>query len=236
MNLKSLSKCRLFKSPAVWQNHALHLVSFSLFFALADCQGQGTLITFDGQPPGTDVSVQQYLEWPMVFKPINAGDRFGRNGGGGLSLSGYPYNGTAYLQTALGDSLMFSRSDSAVFNLLSADLAEYSTVFSGVPQTVQFIGYRPDGSIVTTDFTTDGIIDGIDLLDDFQTFTFGAEFTGLTRVEVPGYGWSLDNLVVSVPEPGTVELGLLGSALFALRRFTKWFRPSITLIFRAGVR
>jgi len=131
---------------------------------------------------------------------------------------------------------MFSRSDSAVFNLLSVDLAEYSTVFSGVPQTVQFIGYRPDGSIVTTDFTTDGIIDGIGPLDDFQTFTFGAEFTGLTRVEVPGYGWSLDNLVVSVPEPGTVELGLLGSALFTLRRFTKWFRPRITVFFRAGVR
>ena len=131
---------------------------------------------------------------------------------------------------------MFSRSDSAVFNLLSVDLAEYSTVFSGVPQTVQFIGYRLDGSIVTTDFTTDGIIDGIGPLDDFQTFTFGAEFTGLTRVEVPGYGWSLDNLVVSVPEPGTVELGLLGSALFTLRRFTIWFRPSITVIFRDGVR
>gem|GEM_PF-4220466 len=51
-----------------------------------------------------------------------------------------------------------------------------------------------------------------------------AGWVGLTRVEVPGFGWSLDNLVVphpsGIPEPATPVLWLLGAAAL-------WgFRPS----------
>ena len=99
--------------------------------------------------------------------------------------------------------------------MLSVDLAEFSTTVTNT--TVRFTGYRFDGSTVTTDLTTDGIIDGTGPLADFQTFQFGPEWSGLSRVEIPTYGWSLDNLVVSIPEPGTWALLVLGGALAGCR-------------------
>jgi MprA protease rhombosortase-interaction domain-containing protein len=119
----------------------------------------------------------------------------------------------------VGESLKFISTDASLFGLVSVDLAEYSTAFQS-PATVHFVGYRPDGSTVTTDLTTDGIIDGTGPLQDFQTFNFQG-FTGLCRVEIPTYGWSLDNLEVSygIPEPASAALLLIGGLLvYALRR------------------
>jgi hypothetical protein len=56
---------------------------------------------------------------------------------------------------------------------------------------------------------------------NFQTFYFGPEFSGLTRVEIPSYGWSLDNLYVSVPEPGTFALMILGMGTVVVLRFKR---------------
>jgi len=125
------------------------------------------------------------------------------------------------LQALLGSDLMIRLSSGSPFNLMSVDLAEYSTV---VPDavTVHFVGYRFDGSIVTQDFTTDGIIDGTGPGVDFETFHFGPEFSNLSRVEIPTFGWSLDNLVV-VPEPGTWSLIILGAGV-------------ATILFRRGRR
>jgi hypothetical protein len=73
---------------------------------------------------------------------------------------------------------------------------------------------------MTRDITTDGIIDGTGPLADFQTFDFAhfPQFSGLSQVEIPTSLWSLDNLVVTIPEPGS---GLLccagGLALWLLR-------------------
>ena len=153
----------------------------------------------------------------MWFRPLGVvepGNGFIRQGG---SFSIYPENGTPYIQTALGDSLVFSFTNGDLFDLLSVDLAEYSTVVPDAA-TVRFTGYRSDGSTVTRDFTTDGIIDGTGPLADFQTFAFTG-FTGLTRVEVPGFGWSLDNLrVTPVPEPATGALLLAGGVAVWFRR------------------
>jgi hypothetical protein len=113
---------------------------------------------------------------------------------------------------------MFSLTNGSLFGLVSVDLAEYSTGFTE-PVTVHFLGYRLDGSTVTADLTTDGIIDGTGPLPDFQTLYFGPEFTGLTRVEIPTWGWSLDNLFVSVPEPGTWAILTLGSLLLGAMGF-----------------
>lgn len=204
-------------------------VGVAVFVSFAErSYGQGTLqpvhITFDGappQPPGSVYSIQQYYESGISFTPL--GSSFGRAGGGIPQL---PENGTAYLQAALTQSLMFGFTNGDVFNLDSVDLAEYSTV---VPDavSVDFVGWRHDGTVVGVRLTTDGVIDGTGPLADFQTFTFGKEFTDLDRVAIPTYGWSLDNLMVSrhVPEPATCGLLLLGGLAFlARRRFKSHWR------------
>ena len=100
------------------------------------------------------------------------------------------------------------------------DLAEFSTLYP-YPQTVQFIGYKADGSSVTAEFTTDGVIDGTGPLADFQTFYFGSQFADLVRFEVPTYGYAMDNLVFFdvVPEPGAGQLLILGGAVAAVLSF-----------------
>jgi len=202
------------------------LAALAPFFALTQCTGQGTFtrITFDGPPliaPGTGRIVQQYYESGISFTPINPNAPFAgfaRYGMPTANTSAWPDNGTAFLDAPLGASLQFSAMNGSLFSLVSVDLAEYATTFAE-PLTVQFVGYMPDGSTVMTNFVTDGIIDGIGPLADFQTFHFGLEFSGLRRVEVPTIGWSLDNLALwrDVPEPGTGALLGLAAALLGVR-------------------
>jgi len=201
--------------------HWIELVVFALVCVLAPCYGQGTFtwITFDGPPvipPGTSKIVQQYYEAGISFTPIDPNAPFAgfiRSGGGRPST---PENGTAYLQADVAASLKFSAMNGFLLELLAVDLAEYSTLFQQ-PLAVRFVGYKPDGSTVTTNLVTDGIIDGTGPVADFQTFTFGPEFSGLTRVEIPTVLWSLDNLRLFVPEPGTGALVLVGTAVLAGR-------------------
>jgi hypothetical protein len=149
----------------------------------------------------------------MSFTPIGSTGFVRRGGGRDI----FAENGTTYLQAALGSTLMFSFTNGTFFDMLSVDLAEFSITVTNT--TVRFVGYRHDGSIVTTDLTTDGIIDGTGPLADFQTFYFGPEFSSLTRVEIPTYGWSLDNLVVAIPEPSAWALLLLGGVFVWALRF-----------------
>jgi len=205
------------KQSSISRQHQSLLAGACLTVILAtDLTAQGLLsIGFEGppvQPAGTEYGVTEYFEAGMWFKPVNPYEQFGRNGG---SVVGAAENGTTYLKTALGDSLSFGFTDESLFDLVAVDLAEYSTVLSD-PVTVQFIGYFADGSTILQGFTTDGVIDGTGPLADFQTFYFSAGWVGLTRVEVPGFGWSLDNLVVrhpsGIPEPSALALWLLGAA------------------------
>lgn len=178
---------------------------------------------FEGPPflqPQDSIFVQEYYESGAWFRPIGVvgpGYGFSRVRSGSLTD---PDNGTAYLRAALGDSLLFSFLDGSAFTLLSVDLGEYSTG-QAEPLVVRLVGYRQDGSTLTTDLTTDGIIDGTGPLADFETFQFGPEWSGLARVEIPTDGWSLDNLVVSIPEPGTWALLILGGILFGWRCFRR---------------
>lgn len=140
----------------------------------------------------------------MLFDPIPA-DIIGRTGSG---IPGLPDNGTAYLD---GGSLMCRFLDDSLFNLISVDLAGYSTV---VPDgIVRFTGYQSGGATVIADFAVNGIV--------FQTFFFGPEFSNLMRLEVSTEdAWSLDNLAVfQIPEPVSGSLLVAGGLLFyAFRR------------------
>ncbi|HEY2082863.1 MAG TPA: hypothetical protein VGI88_08760 [Verrucomicrobiae bacterium] len=153
---------------------------------------QGALhITFDEPPTqarGTGYEVTYYYEAGMVFTPETntPGSQFIRIGGG---ISGMPEDGTAYLQEGTG--LIFSFTNGLSFSLISVDLAGYSDVVPDL--SIDFVGYKSDGSIVTNSFSGSGI--------DFETYNFGPEFTNLTRVEVFGDSWSLDNLVVQPCPP-----------------------------------
>ncbi len=163
---------------------ALALMALSPLISL----GQGTLhITFDGPPyqvPGSGVLVQQYSEQGMSFEPIPGTDGFVRTWTN--MPSEWPNNGTPYLQATAGDSLMFSMQNNSLFGVVSVDLARATIGFPDY--TVIFVGYRSDGSTVSTSFS------GTDI--NFQTHYFGSEWLfGLTRVEIPSNTWSLDNLV-----------------------------------------
>ncbi len=193
------------------------LVGSPLVLAL---HGQGTLeyrVTFDGPPyiaPGTSRLVDSYSERGKVFQPIGGADtenRLGRSGGG---VAGLPENYSTYLVAPAFASLQVAALDGSSFGVVSVDLAEYSTLYD-YPSTIPFVGFRSDGSIVQTSFTTDGIIDGTGPLADFETFYFDARFNDLVRLEVPTYGWALDNMVFSaVPEPTTLGLLCLGALAF----------------------
>jgi hypothetical protein len=177
------------------------------------CPGQSTFtITFDGPPEvprGTARVVQFYSEFRFWFEPLPGTDGFIRQAAIDPRI---PDNGTAYLQASLGDSLSFYYLDGPAFGLVSVDLAGYSTV---VPDfTVNFVGYRTDGSTIHTSFSGTGI--------NFRTVHFSPDWAwGLIRVEIPNYAWSLDNLVVVIPEPSTFALTILGGAMFTLWRMRR---------------
>ena len=120
------------------------------------------------------------------------------------------------MQASLGDSLSFGLDDGSSFDPVSVDLAEYSDIVRD-PVTVHFVGYRPDGTVLTDAITTAGIFNGIAPV--FTNFSFDPAFSGLVRVEIPTIAWSLDNLTLrrSVPEPGTGALLLVGAVLVGLR-------------------
>ena len=194
-------------------------VALAVLVTSTHCLGQENFhITFDGAPsvrPGSGIVVTNYYESILVFTAVPGGygfTRLGANDGSGFPRSAFPDDGSAFLDASIGDSLSFTSFNGSAFNLVSVDLAEYSTVLPDAI-TVHFVGYRKNGSIITSDFTPDGIIDGTGPLADFETFHFGPEWTGLARVEIPNAIWSLDNLVVSIPEPSDRGLLLLGGGL-----------------------
>jgi len=175
------------------------------FFGHSVSFGQAPFtITFDGpptQPRGTAYNRTYYYESGVAFTPETdtPGDSFGRCGGG---ISGFPDNGTTYLQ--VGSSLEFSFTNGVSFSLESVDLAGYSDVLPEMD--IQFVGYKSDGSTVTNSFSGSGL--------DFQTYNFGPEFTNVTRVEVFGNLWSLDNLVVQ-PGPPVLSITTFDLLIFS---------------------
>jgi hypothetical protein len=201
--------------------HAAAAAALACLPLLSPAQGtfEPLTIAFEEPPvlrPGAGVLVNAYHEGSLWVAAIPGTDGFVRRWSGDPRD---PFNGTvAFLQATLGDSLMFGLDDGSSFDPVSVDLAEYSTVVPNAV-TVPFVGYRRDGGTVTVSFTTDGVMDGTGPLADFQTFYFPPALSGVYRVEIPAFGWSLDNLVLSrwVPEPGTGTLLGVAAALLGVR-------------------
>ena len=194
------------------------LIVFSVGITITGTvQAESIHITFDpASLPGGSGIIDNWTENGMLFTgPNGLGHRdFGKES--------YPYNGTATLAFMVGppQTMTFQFTNSTLFQLLSVDLAEYSTLFDK-PKNIIFVGHKNDGSTVTQIFTVDGIIDGTGSLEDFETFTFGNEFKDISYVEVPTLGYSLDNVFLSpVPEPTTFLLFGLGSLTLRKRRRT----------------
>lgn len=201
---------------------ALGLGIFALFGSLA-AYGQGTLtVSFNHSvmdSPGVVWGCGSYNESSMIFNPLPGSVAVWLVG---QNYAGCPDDHSTFLQGGYGDNVAFSSLAAPTFAIKAVDLAEFSTVTPD-PSTVKFIGYRADGSTISTSFTTDGIADGRNGAADFQTFNFDASWTDLTHVEVagadtPGHGWSMDNLVVAVPEPSMGALFVVGALASRFRK------------------
>ena len=112
------------------------------------------------------------------------------------------------------------------FNAISVDLAEYSTVFP-IAADVTFFGHTVSGQEIQHTFTIDGKIESLGGSNDFESFTFPANFRNLLSLttHTPQAGnpnlrpFAFDNLlVVSIPEPTALALLCLGSICLLRRR------------------
>jgi hypothetical protein len=187
----------------------LLLALFLIALGPAVSRSQDTFtVMFEGPPylrTNSGIITHYYSENGMSF----TGD-FARSSPGSPFT---PNNGTSFI--ADGPGLVFSGN---YFGLLSVDLAAYSTVVPNLDIT--FVGFRPDGSTIVTNFSGTGIV--------WHTYVFGPEWsTSLTRVAVSNYTWSMDNLVVATSTPGDFEY-LVGSNSVSVWRY-KGTAQSVTI-------
>ena len=222
MKFKTWLKSSKGSPPKKWLLELL-----ALCFVTTVSSGQGTTraaITFDGPaypgapaptPRGIELNTAAYSEAGIVFWNLQAPQGVALTGGGIASL---PDNGTPYLGMGVGGGLGFEFSDLRIFDLVSLDLGEGPTNFPD-PVTVHVAALSASAPVwLTADITTDGINDGTGPLTDFETFMFGDLFHDVFRVQITGGGFSLDNVVIQVPEPSAGALAVLGAVFVLARR------------------
>jgi hypothetical protein len=209
MQIINTLKNSLHQSPSEQRKWKSVTVSLMLLCFQVMCEGQGTMtFTFNGQPAGTFGTISGYIESGMTFWDPYGPENLALTGPG---LSGYPQDGTAYLEVTSGAKLGFELTPLTLFNLVSFDAAVRGINYPGT--TLEVIGYQVMGVTVTNYFTLDSLADRrANNLPDFQTFTLDSQFNNVYRVDVLTDKWSLDNLVISgVPEPSGAALIGLGA-------------------------
>lgn len=196
------------------------LVFVILLISTEAKHAQGAIILFGDPAVGSGTATSKtYTESGVRFQVVAPPGKLlyhdiGRVGS--LITHSVPTNGTPHGEfkgsAYYANYVVISMVDSNTFGLASVDLAD-SYAPSSIAQTIEFNGYKMDGSIVTNSFTTAG--GGI---SRFEEFNFTAEFSSdLTKVEIPSYIWAMDNLVI-VPEPSTITFFIVG-----LGAYTGWF-------------
>ena len=133
------------------------------------------------------------------------------------SPSNVPYNSTPYMifrqQLSPDNYVTIAFTGGVGFGLASVQLADPSSPSLTV-LPITFLGFRADGSTVSQTFTTPG-----GGANSFLTYNFSSSFaSGLTSVQIDSTRWAMDNLVFTIPEPSTIDLGCLGFGILLLRR------------------
>jgi len=172
-----------------------------LTVALA-ASGQGTTtVTFDQWPSFS--RAQNYSEQGVWFHVVST------NGVPVSQMTEEPSggaNGSPYMLfnrlSGTGDYVTISLGSGGEFGVASIDLANRFGTADG--RFATFGGYRANGQRVST--TVD-----LGVFSNFTTYQLGPGFSsGLTRLEVSSADWMMDNLALSVPEPGWGCLFVLG--------------------------
>jgi hypothetical protein len=163
---------------------------------------QAALINFDSPfYPGVSERTETYLEDGVKFSGA-----FAHTDTGFLDN---PDNGSAFIQYRDYSSVNFGMANNSLFDLVSIDLAELD-FDKAIPTTVTFMAQRPGSVMVSTSFTTDGLLGAG---SDFETFFFGDAFRGVEYVYIADGSdlFSFDNInITTVPLPAASWLFLSG--------------------------
>ena len=129
--------------------------------------------------------------------------------------------GGAFIIISDGNEQIPVEPEKLLFDAVSVDLAEYSTLFPFAAE-VTFFGVTAAGQELTHTFTTDGVIDSLGGASDFESFQFPPTFrslvsltTHMPQIGPPALdGFAFDNLVLlAIPEPATALLLLAAFGL-----------------------
>jgi len=150
------------------------------------CQAQffcKTSAVFGSVPDGTIVAANNYVEGPILFSGAGGGfDRVGRN------VPNFPQDGRSYLRCD-GNAVEIRQVCGEVFELHALVLSEFTA--TSAPVTISIVGYRANGSSISTNVTTDPNRARTSQWLDFQCFNFDGAFTNLSRIEILPGAWCM---------------------------------------------
>jgi len=191
------------------------VVSLAVLTNVAISKGQGT-VTFD-QWPAYAYS-QTYTESGVLLQVLssngNAAQSYmARMPGGVDTADPTPFMDFVQDHGTNSGNVAFRLQSGQAFGVTSVDIGGIVST-----PTVVFRGHLAGGGIVSATYY-------IPQYTVMETFSLGPDFAqGLSEVDIISVGYALDNLIVTVPEPGSVSLvglGLIGLAVRATRKRQK---------------